>query len=40
VNEAHVIGQAEARRASTEAALRLALADSERAKALEESERA
>jgi hypothetical protein len=40
-NESHVIGQAEARRASTEAALRLALGDEERArKALEEAERA
>jgi hypothetical protein len=39
VNEAHVIGQAEARRASAEAARRLALADHERAtKALEEAE--
>jgi hypothetical protein len=41
VNEAHVIGQAEARRASEEAARRLATADNERArKALEEAERA
>jgi hypothetical protein len=40
VNEAHVIGQAEARRASTEAARRLALGDKDRAKALEEAERA
>jgi hypothetical protein len=40
-NEAHVIGQAEARRASAEAARRLALGDQERArKALEEAERA
>jgi hypothetical protein len=37
VNEAHVMGEAEARRASTEAARRIALADHERAtKALEE----
>jgi hypothetical protein len=39
VSEAHVIGEAEARRASAEAARRLALADHERAtKALAEAE--
>jgi Bifunctional DNA primase/polymerase, N-terminal len=41
VNEAHVIGQAEARRASEDAARRIALGDQEGArKALEEAERA
>jgi hypothetical protein len=40
VNEAHVIGHAEAQRASAEAARRLALADHERAtKALAKAER-